>query len=95
MNIDHLSGGQDVSFGSQMEFSSQAQLRPQTSAATSQPAGLPASYTMAAPLNEAELTSLLMASPLYQKLEAIKKSIASGGVRTGHKMAPGKYLFLT
>ena len=39
---------------------------------------LPPSYNMAAPLNETELMALLMASPLYQKLENIRKSMEKG-----------------
>ena len=51
---------------------------------------MPTSYQMAAPLNEAELTMLLMASPMYQKLEKMKRNIASGGVRSaGHKAETG------
>ena len=50
---------------------------------------MPQSYTMAAPLDDNELTALLMASPLYNKLEQMKKAVSSGGLRTGHKMASG------
>ena len=39
---------------------------------------LPPSYNMAAPLNENELMALLMASPLYQKLENIRKTFEKG-----------------
>ena len=39
---------------------------------------LPSSYKMAAPINEADLVALLMASPLYQKLESIKSQIEKG-----------------
>ena len=53
-------------------------------------AALPEAYQMAAPLNEVELTALLMASPLYHKMEKIKKNIANGGVKFGNKMAPGE-----
>lgn len=42
--------------------------------ALSQPA-LPVTYRMAAPLSESEITSLLLQSPLYQKLENIKNLI--------------------
>ena len=42
--------------------------------ATSQPV-LPVAYHMAAPLSESEITSLLLQSPLYQKLENIKNLI--------------------
>ena len=37
---------------------------------------MPESYRETAPLNEAELTSLLLASPLYRKMENIKKQLA-------------------
>ena len=49
---------------------------------------------MAAPLNDAEFTALLMASPMYQKLEQIRRNVASGAVsvaKNARKMAPGKY----
>lgn len=45
---------------------------------------------MAGPLNETELTALLMESPLYKKLEQIRKTISEGGVKSGHKPAPGE-----
>lgn len=45
-----------------------------TSGVTSQPS-LPVTYCMAAPLTESEITSLLLESPLYQKLENIKNLI--------------------
>ena len=59
-------------------------------------AAMPSSYQMAAPLNEAELTALLMASPLYQKMEAIKHAISGGRLKLGgHKMqVRGEKLFL-
>ena len=50
---------------------------------------MPASYAMTAPLNDEELAALLMASPLYQKLDQIKKAVANGGARTGKKIQPG------
>ena len=43
-------------------------------APANQPA-LPVTYRMAAPLTESEITSLLLQSPLYQKLENIKNLI--------------------
>ena len=49
---------------------------------------LPHSYIMAAPMDDAELMALLMASPLYQKLEQIKKGVAERGFG-GHRMEPG------
>ena len=50
---------------------------------------MPASFAMAEPLNEAELTALLMASPMYKKLEEMKKVLTEGRVKLGHKPAPG------
>ena len=47
----------------------------QTSAPV-QPSTMPEAYTDTAPLNEAELTSLLLASPLYRKMDNIKKQLA-------------------
>lgn len=56
---------------------------------TNQQQLMPASFAMAEPLNEAELTALIMASPLYQKLEQMKKTLAEGRVKLGHKPNPG------
>ena len=51
---------------------------------------MPASFQIAGPMNEAELTALLMASPIYQKMEQIKQAVAKGAVNAGgHKMVPG------
>ena len=47
------------------------------------PPELPSRYNMAAPLNDAELVALLMASPLYQKLESIKSQIEKGAHKAG------------
>ena len=52
-------------------------------------APMPAAYSMTAPMNEAEFTALLMASPLYQKLEQLKKSLSSGRIGKAHKLAEG------
>lgn len=51
--------------------------------------GMPLSYNMAAPLNELELVTLLMASPMYHKLELIRKTLASGSVRLNKKGGSG------
>ncbi|RUS80922.1 hypothetical protein EGW08_011303, partial [Elysia chlorotica] len=51
---------------------------------------MPNAFTMAAPLNEAELTALLMASPLYKKLESMKKSVAGGNFKSAPAVAPGE-----
>ncbi|XP_077985306.1 uncharacterized protein LOC144439946 [Glandiceps talaboti] len=39
---------------------------------------MPASYNMAAPLSDKELTALLMASPLYKKLEELRDLVSKG-----------------
>ena len=56
---------------------------------------LPPSYNMAAPLNETELMALLMASPLYQKLENIRKTIekGSGGSAQGKESTQRRFYF--
>lgn len=52
---------------------------------------MPDSYQMAAPLSEGELTNLLMSSPLYQKLEAIKSLLRDGaGKGVGSSNTAGK-----
>ena len=51
---------------------------------------MPASFSMAAPLNEAELTALLMASPLYKKLQDMKKAVAGGNFKSAPSVAPGE-----
>lgn len=48
---------------------------------------LPVTYRMAAPLTESEITSLLLQSPLYQKLENIKNLIDG---KRGKSSASGK-----
>lgn len=52
---------------------------------------MPDSYRLAAPLSEGELASLLLSSPLYQKIEGIK-SLLSGGAGKGgaNYSAPGR-----
>ena len=51
---------------------------------TKQADQMPTSYKMAAPLTDGELTSLLMSSPLYQKLQEIQDIIGGGegGLKT-------------
>jgi len=59
-----------------------------------QPQSLPESYQMAAPLNEADFTALLMSSPLYRKLENIKKLVEEGAfIKNGQKPADGECRF--
>ena len=48
---------------------------------------------MTAPLSDEELTALLMASPLYHKLEQIKKAVSGGAFKVGKQLKEGKYLF--
>lgn len=56
----------------------------------SQQKEMPAAFSMAAPLNEAELTALLMASPLYKKLETMKKAVAGGNFKSAPSVASGE-----
>ena len=62
--------------------STSSALRPPQDTQSQAPAAsqMPSGFQMAAPLNEAELTALLMASPLYQKMEQIKQAVAKGAV---------------
>ena len=66
---------------------------PQSAPITGKPPGsgdnMPSSFRMAGPLNEAELTALLMASPLYQKMEQLKKAVSAGMIQTKNA-TPGK-----
>ena len=52
---------------------------------------MPDSYRLAAPLSEGELASLLLSSPLYQKIEGIKSMLSGGAGKGGTNFsAPGK-----
>lgn len=52
---------------------------------------MPDSYRLAAPLSEGELASLLLSSPLYQKIEGIKSLLSGGAGKGGANFsAPGK-----
>lgn len=52
---------------------------------------MPESYRLAAPLSEGELASLLLSSPLYQKIEGIKSLLSGGAGKGGANFsAPGK-----
>jgi hypothetical protein len=44
---------------------------------------------MTSPIDESELTALLMASPLYQKMEHIKQVVSRGGFRSGKGVTAG------
>ena len=60
-----------------------------------EPQGLPESYKLAAPLNEADFTALLMSSPLYRKLENIKKLVAEGAhIKTDQKCREGQHYYM-
>ena len=48
---------------------------------------------MTAPLNDDELTALLMASPLYHKLEQIKKAVSGGAFKVGKQLKEGNCMF--
>ena len=51
---------------------------------------MPESFRLAAPLSEGELTGLLLSSPLYQKLDAVKSLIQSGAGKGGVFHSPGE-----
>ena len=53
---------------------------------------VPQGFAMAAPLSDTELTALLMASPLYQKLEQIKKAVSGGAAKVGKQLNQGYFL---
>ena len=87
VNIDSLVSGQRAAAAAPV---APMQAAPLGAAGAAPGAAMPASYQMTAPLNEAELTALLMASPLYRKLEQIKKSLAGGaGAGKAHKLPEG------
>ena len=50
---------------------------------------IPQGYAMTAPLSDTELTALLMASPLYHKLEQIKKAVSGGAFKVGKQLKQG------
>ena len=52
---------------------------------------MPESFRLAAPLSEGELTTLLLSSPLYQKLDAVKNLIQGGAGKGGVFQTPCKY----
>lgn len=62
---------------------------PQTARSASD---MPQSFTMLPPLDEAELTAMLMASPLYQKLEKIKRQINQSGISRNKKKDGEAYI---
>lgn len=80
LNIDTATSQRDSRPRSPMEAS-----RPSTVEESEAPEE-PPTYNMAAPLNEGELISLLMASPLYQKLEKIKNQIEQGAHKEDKKI---------
>lgn len=55
---------------------------------------MPDAYKMTAPLNEAELMSLLMASPLYKKLEEMKNTVANGNFKSAPGVTPGMFVII-
>lgn len=61
-----------------------------SSPTSSETTPMPEGYKMAAPLNEAELMGLLMASPLYKKLEDMKNKVANGNFASAPGVTPGK-----
>lgn len=51
---------------------------------------MPESFRLAAPMSDGELTALLLSSPLYHKLDAVKNLIRGGAGKGGAFHAPGK-----
>ena len=49
---------------------------------------------MTAPLSNADIMSLLMASPLYQKLEQIKQTLSSGTLAGHNHLKDGMLSFI-
>ena len=92
LNVDRL-GRQD---GVGAPAFSEGDRPPAQPAVTSQSApeerSMPTSFTQAAPLNEAELLALLMASPLYQKLEKVKRAVANGALQNA-PTSSGQFVF--
>ena len=88
LNIDTATAQRDA-----RPRSPQVSSRPSTVEESEAP-DVPPSYNMTAPLNETELMSLLMASPLYQKLEKIKSQIEQGAHKgDGSKNMDSKFKF--
>lgn len=56
---------------------------------------LPAAFTMTAPLNETEVMSLLMASPMYQRLEQMKSTLTSAAKKQPGQVDTGKHMYMT
>ena len=82
LNVDQL--GRQDGVGAPATFTDSGSTPPHptvTSQSEPQEGSMPTSFTQAAPLNEAELLALLMASPLYQKLEKVKRAVASGALQ--------------
>lgn len=74
-----------ISVDTLVEAAAASSSAPPTSKPTEQ---MPATYKMAAPMTDGELTALLMSSPLYQKLQDIQDVVSSGGA--GFKAKKGK-----
>lgn len=78
VNIDHLMSARSQSIPPSEDTSVMEDSSERAPPSGQDHSSLPSSYKMAAPLNEAELTALLLASPLYQKLEQMKKNLSTG-----------------
>lgn len=79
MNVQPLTGGQPRVGAPQT---------PEVAPPQGQSQAMPTGYQMTTPMNEAELTALLMASPLYQKMEQIKQVVAKGAINKGGRKSP-------
>ena len=82
LNVDRLGRQDGVGAPAAFSDSGSTPAHPAvTSRSEAEESSMPTSFTQAAPLNEAELLALLMASPLYQKLEKVKRAVASGALQ--------------
>jgi hypothetical protein len=80
LNVDHVSRPDNFNAPSADAVHSPRQA-PTSAESSAQDSSVPAAFHQAAPLNEAEMLALLMASPLYQKLEKVKKAVANGALQ--------------
>lgn len=95
LNVDRL--GRQDGVGTPSSFSHVSaptqSAAPTKAAPSTEERSMPPSFAQAAPLDEAELLALLMASPLYQKLEKVKRAVASGALQSAPSSSGQYYVF--
>ncbi|XP_070551432.1 trichohyalin-like [Ptychodera flava] len=84
VDLDYMGADETVQPRSQVAREGESQM------VTSMGQDMPTSYSMAAPLSDTELTALLMASPLYKKMEEIRELITKG-VHAPQAVGQGEY----